>query len=178
MRGSFANGGVGRGWVGGSTRQQSDASASRAGEKKSWLTQMATRSALANLSLSLASLSTALALRFSSRNLDNTWNSPQPSPCGRIAAVECPPTSLLGNSNTPRTVWLTYSLGFLIIIAPCAIFEVLTKVKLHCTNCQSLARLSPVFSALKLCVPDLARAFSHRHSVCWWSHFAHLGGTR
>jgi hypothetical protein len=34
-----------------------------------------------------------------------------------------------------------------------AILEVLMKVKLHCTNCQSLVRLSPVFSALGLRTP-------------------------
>ena len=50
------------------------------------------------------------------------------------------------------------------------------KVKLRCTNCQSLARLSPVFSAPRFCVPDLVRAFSHRHSVSPWSLFAQLGG--
>lgn len=48
-------------------------------------------------------------------------------------------------------------MDFLLIVVPCAILEVFMKVKLHCTNCQSLARLSPVFSALRSCVPDLAR---------------------
>ena len=93
-----------------------------------------------NLSLSLASLR--------SRNLDYTWtmqqlSQPNPRPCGRIAAVECPPTSSLSNSNPSRIVSLTYSWFYSSSLRPAPVFEVLTKVKLHCTNCQSLVRLLP-----------------------------------
>jgi hypothetical protein len=65
---------------------------------------------------------------------------------------------------------------FLLFLGALAVLKVFPEVKSHCTNCQSLVRLFPVFSALRLWTRFSPRVLSSPPSqVSWQSLSPELG---